>query len=63
MTSVKTVNAAEDTIESILILTDKIHLKYFYCDLHNDILVDLSDTEYLNNDLMYKYIQHFNHQS
>ena len=58
MTSVEAVNTAEDTIELMLILTDKVHFKYFYHNLHDDILVNLSDTEY---SLMYEYIQHFNH--
>ena len=40
----------------MLILTDKIYLKYFYYNLYNDILVNLSDTEYLNDNLMYEYI-------
>ena len=56
MTSIKTVNAAEDTIELMLILTDKVHLECFYHNLHDDILVSLSDTEYSNDDLIYEYI-------
>ena len=43
----------------MFILLEKIHLERFYRDLKNEILIDLLDTEYVNNKLFYTYIQYF----
>ena len=49
---IKTVSIVKVVIKSIYILQDKIHLKRFYRDLKNKILIDLSETEYLNNEFI-----------
>ena len=33
MTFIKTVNAKEITIELMLVLSDRVYLKHFYCNL------------------------------
>ena len=47
----------------MFILSKKIHLERFYRDLKNEILINLSDTEYVNNELSFTYIQYFKRQS
>ena len=56
VTVIKTVNIVKVVIKSILILLRKVHLERFYRDLKNEVLIDLSDTEYVNNELSYAYI-------
>jgi hypothetical protein len=46
----------------MLILLGKTYLERFYQDLANDVLVGMSDTTYINNELAYQYIMHFNRQ-
>ncbi len=59
VTSVKAVSAGETAIQLMLILSAQIYQEHFYFDLENDILVGVSDTGYINDELSYKYIQHF----
>ena len=63
VTVIKTVNTVEVVIKLIFILSRKIHLERFYRDLKNEILIDLLDTGYVNNELSYVYIQYFKRQS
>ena len=60
---IETVNATRAVIESMFILSRKVHLERFYRDLKNEVLVGLSDTEYVNDELTFTYIQHFERQS
>ena len=60
---IKTVSTIKVVIKLMFILSEKIHLKRFYRDLKNKILIDLSDTEYVNNELSFVYIQYFKRQS
>jgi hypothetical protein len=63
ITSVEAVSARGVVIELMLILPGKAHLERFYQDLGDDVLVGISDTAYINNELALDYIQHFNQQS
>ena len=53
----------ETIIEPVFILSKKIHLERFYRDLKNEVLVSLLDTKYVNNELIFTYIQYFECQS
>jgi hypothetical protein len=44
----------------MFILPGKTHLERFYQDLGDDVLLGLSDTAYINDELVYEYIMHFN---
>ena len=63
ITVIEIVNVIETVIKSILILLRKVHLERFYRDLKNEVLISLSDTEYVNDKLIFTYIQHFERQS
>ena len=63
VTVIKIVSTVEVVIKSILILSRKVYLERFYRDLKNEILIDLSNTEYVNNEFSYVYIQYFERQS
>jgi hypothetical protein len=60
ITLVEAVSARGAVIKPMLILLGKTHLERFYQDLADDILVDMLDTAYINNELAYQYIMHFN---
>ena len=47
----------------MFILLERIHLERFYQDLKNKVLIELLDTEYVNDEFTYIYIQHFERQS
>ena len=47
----------------MFILSEKVHLERFYRDLKNEVLMNLSDTEYANDELTFTYIQYFERQS
>ena len=57
--TIKTINTIRVIIKLMFILLEKIYLERFYQDFKNKVLVDLSDTEYVNNKLFYVYIQYF----
>ena len=59
----KVINIDGIVINEILILSERVYLERFYHELYKETLIDLSDTEYSNNELVYKYIQHFERQS
>ena len=59
VTIIKTVSTIRIIIKLIFILSKKIYLKRFYRDLKNEILIDLLNTKYVNNEFSYTYIQHF----
>jgi hypothetical protein len=59
VTSVEAISAGGAVIEEMLILLGKTHLERFYTDLGDNVLVDLSDTGYTNDELSYQYIIHF----
>ncbi len=46
-----------------MILSEKTHLERFYTNLDDNVLIDLSDTEYTNDELSYQYIIYFDRQS
>ena len=56
VTVIKIVNIIKVVIKLIFILLKKIYLNRFYRDLKNEILIDLLDTEYVNNEFFYVYI-------
>lgn len=56
----KIVSAEEAVIKELLILLEKTYLKRFYDDLEDDVLINISDSNYTNNELSYQYILHFN---
>ena len=53
------ISADETVINEMLILLRKIYLERFYHELQEETLIDLSNTEYSNDELTYEYIQHF----
>jgi hypothetical protein len=57
---VEIVNARGVIIKLMLILLEKAHLERFYQDLGDNVLVGISNTAYINNELTLDYIQHFN---
>ena len=59
VTVIETVSTAEVVIELMFILQNKVHLERFYQGLKNEVLIDLSETEYLNDELTWTYIQYF----
>ena len=63
VTAIETVSTTGVVIEPMFILSGKVYLERFYRDLKNEVLVDLSDTGYVNDELSYVYIQHFERQS
>ena len=56
---VETINATEIVLNSMFILLERVHLERFYQDLKNEVLIELLDIEYVNNEFTYVYIQHF----
>ena len=60
---IETVSTVGVVIKLMFILSEKVHLERFYRDLKDEILIDLLDTRYVNDELSYTYIQHFEHQS
>ena len=52
VTVIETVNVTGVVIEPIFILQNKVHLERFYRDLKDEVLIDLSETEYLNDELV-----------
>jgi hypothetical protein len=63
ITLVEAVSARGTIIKLMFILPGKTHLERFYQDLDDDVLLDLSDTVYINDELAYEYIMHFNRQT
>lgn len=59
VTLVKAVSADETVIDPIFILSDRVHQEHFYRDIDENVLVEFSDSDYLNDKLSYEYIQHF----
>jgi hypothetical protein len=57
---VKIVSARGTIIKLMFILLEKTYLERFYQDLGDNVLLSLSNTIYINNKLVYKYIMHFN---
>jgi hypothetical protein len=63
ITLVEAVSARGVVIKLMLILLGKAHLERFYQDLSDNVLVSISNTAYINDELALDYIQHFNQQS
>jgi len=47
----------------MLIVSGKTHIESWYKDLRDDVLVEVSDSGYTNDELSYEYILHFHRQS
>jgi DDE superfamily endonuclease/Tc5 transposase DNA-binding domain len=63
VTAVEAVNAGGVVIEPMFILPGKVHMDGFFLELPDEVLVDLSDTAYTNDELTYEWIFHFERQS
>lgn len=60
---IKAVSVEEIAIQPMLILSAKMHLKRYFSDLKDNILLRVSETGYNNDELAFKYIYHFNIQT
>jgi DDE superfamily endonuclease len=60
---VEAVSAGGAVIKEMLILPAKCHLERWYEDLGDDVLVGISESGYINNELLYEYIRHFHRYS
>ena len=63
VTVIEAINAGGAVIDEILILSGKVHLERFYRELQGEVLVGLSETGYVNDELSFEYIRHFERQS
>jgi DDE superfamily endonuclease len=45
----------------MLIILGKRHLESWYLDLDNNVLISVSDTSYMNDELLFEWIKHFHH--
>jgi hypothetical protein len=51
VTAIKAISASEAVINKMLILPERVHLKRFYHELQEEVLIGLSDSEYANDEL------------
>ena len=60
---VEAINAAGEAVPAMLVITGKLHQAAWFKGLHDDTLVGVADTGYMNDELMLAWIAHFEKHS
>ena len=60
---VEAISAASEVVPTMLVIAAKTHQAAQFKSLHNDMLVGVADTGYMNNKLMLAWIAHFEKHS
>jgi hypothetical protein len=63
LTVVEAISAASEVVPAMLVIAAKTHQAAWFESLHNDTLVGVADTSYMNNELMLTWIAHFEKHS
>jgi hypothetical protein len=63
LTVVEAINAAGGAAPAMLVITGKVHQAAWFENLHDDALVGVADTGYVNDELMLAWIAHFEKHS
>lgn len=63
LTVVEAISAAGEVVPAMLVIAAKTHQAAWFESLHNDTLVGVADTGYMNDELMLAWIAHFEKHS
>jgi len=63
LTVVEAISAAGEVVPTMLVIVAKTYQAVWFESLHNDTLVGVADTSYMNDELMLAWIAHFEKHS